>query len=136
MSPLLSRRIPVSILLVLALVVVIHADYHIARPHHMRLSLALDAHWLLALPIFALVAWLVRRIWQDRLWPASAWNLGLAALGAQIVEPLIESLVYLRRVSVPLEPERWQAFVELMTAGLLTYIIVMAMMEKRDSAVG
>ena len=130
-----TRRIPVSGLLVLALVVVLHADYHIARPLDHRLSLALDEHWLLAIPVFAGIAWLVRHWWPDRLWSASAWNLGLAAFGAQIVEPLAESLYYLRTVSVPMEAERWRAFVELMTAGMMTYVIFMAWLTRgqRDS---
>jgi hypothetical protein len=129
-----ARRIPVSLLLVLALVAIIHADYHVARPHHMRWSLAWGEHWLLALPVFALTAWLVRRWWPERVWEASAWTIGLAAFGAQIVEPLVESLVYLRRVSVPMEPERWRAFLELMTAGLLVYLVVMAWLHARERA--
>lgn len=130
------RRLSLTVLLVLALVVIIHADYHVARPHHMRWSLAWGEHWLLALPVFAATAWLIRRWWPDRIWSASAWTLGLAAIGAQLVEPLVESLVYLGQVGIPMEPERWRAFLELMTAGLFVYLATMAWLERRRRAPG
>src|SRR5688500_12560044 len=101
------RRLPVSCWLVLLLAVAIHVDWHAARPahgHHDRLSFGLDCHWMLAVPVFALAAAWVHRRWPGRLLAASAANLGLAAIAAQVLEPLWEQAWYFHRFALGVEP--------------------------------
>ncbi|MFL5542376.1 MAG: hypothetical protein ACJ8J0_25540 [Longimicrobiaceae bacterium] len=121
------RRLPVSPWLVLLLAVVIHADWHAARPaiHHHRLSFGLEQHWLLAIPVFALAAAWVHRRWPGRLLAASIANLGLGALAGQVLEPLAEQAWYFHRFALGVEPARWAAFAELMAAGIATYAVVL-----------
>jgi hypothetical protein len=126
MRPLLSLP------LVLVLAVLTHVDWHIARPHHLRLSLDWDYHWLLGVLVFGWAARYVRRRWPTQLWEASALNLALAALGAQIVEPVAEGLYYFHRWTPPTDPLRWTAFAQFFAAGLLAYLGVMAALERRD----
>jgi hypothetical protein len=126
------RRIPVSCGLVLLLVVAIHADWHAARPalHHHRLSFGLERHWLLAVPVFALAAAWVHRRWPGRLLAASAANLGLAAVGAQLLEPLGEQAWYFHRFGLGIEPARWGAFLAFMAVGLATYALTLAVLRR------
>jgi hypothetical protein len=126
------RRIPVSPWLVLLLVVAVHADWHAARPelHHHRLSFGLERHWLLAIPVFALAAAWVQRQWPRRLLAASAANLGVAAAGAQLLEPLGEQAWYFHRFRLGIEPARWGAFLAFMAVGLATYALTLAVLRR------
>ena len=129
------RRIPVSLCcLVPLLAVAIHLDWHLARPatgHHDRLSFGLEEHWLLAVPVFALAAAWVHRRWPDRLLAASVANLGLAALAAQVLEPLWEQAWYFHRFALGVEPLRWAAFLEFMAAGIATYAVALLVLRRR-----
>src|SRR5919199_5955457 len=105
------RRLLFAVL-VLALAVAVHVDWHLARPahHHRRLSLGWDQHWLFAALAFAIVGWLVARTWPERPWRSGVWIAALAILLAQGVEPMSEVALYLHRFGYPAEPERWKAF--------------------------
>jgi hypothetical protein len=129
------RRLPVSCWLVLLLAVAIHVDWHAARPslHHDRLSFDLEQHWFLAVPVFALAAAWVHRRWPARLLAASATNLGLAAVAAQVVEPLWEQAWYFHRFGLGVVPERWAAFAAFMAAGIATYALVLAVLRRREA---
>ncbi|HVG44460.1 MAG TPA: hypothetical protein VM890_06995 [Longimicrobium sp.] len=130
------RRLPVSPWLVLLLVVAIHVDWHAARPslHHDRLSFDLERHWLLAVPVFALAAAWVRRRWPGRLLAASAANLGLAAVVAQVLEPLGEQAWYFHRFGLGIVPARWTAFLAFMAVGIATYVLTLAVLHRRAAA--
>jgi len=107
--------------LTLSLAVVVHVDWHFARPTHHRLSLGWNQHWLFAALGFGLVGWAVARIW-----PAQAWRRGgviaaLAVVLAQVIEPIGEVAVYLHRIGYPNEPARWTAFFICIGVGLPAY---------------
>ncbi|HYJ80494.1 MAG TPA: hypothetical protein VEW03_12855 [Longimicrobiaceae bacterium] len=125
------RRL-VSIPLVLLLVAIIHLDWHLARPHHHhRLSFDWDYHWLVAIPVFALAAAYVHRRFPGREWAAGAANLFLAALGAQVLEPLAEELYYLHRFVVMTDALRWAVFAEFMVAGIAAFAATMLVLKSR-----
>ena len=130
------RRLPISLGLVLLLAVAIHADWHAARPalHHHRLSFGLEQHWLLAVPVFALAAAWVHRRWPGRLLAASAANLGLAAFGAQVLEPLGEQAWYFHRLGLGVVPARWAAFLAFMAVGIAAYALTLAVLQRRATA--
>jgi hypothetical protein len=67
----------------------IHVDWHFARPHHHRLSLEWSSHWLFGMVFFAVAGWYVARRWSDRPWRAAAWNVALALILAQGIEPCL-----------------------------------------------
>jgi hypothetical protein len=127
------RRAPVSLVLVLGLAVMIHVDWHLARPahgHHHRLSFGWPYHWALAIPLFALAAWIVARRWPDRLAAASALNLGLALAAGQLLEPLAEQFHYAQRVALDIEPLRWTVFFQFAGAGLLAYCCAILLLHR------
>lgn len=118
------KRGSLSVLLALGLAVVVHADWHLARPahgHH-RLSFGLPYHWVVAIPAFALAAWAVARLWPGRFAAASCWIVGTALVGAQLLEPLGEQIVYAHRLGMQIEPARWTAFWGCAAAGLAAYV--------------
>jgi len=118
----------VSYLVLLGLAGLIHLDWHLGRPHHMRLSLEWGRHWLAAIPVFALAGWFLAARFPDRLWAASAINLVGAAFLGQVLEPLAENLGD-SRFSLAMPAERWMAFAQFMAAGLMTYLIPLAWLE-------
>src|SRR5712691_5391708 len=77
MSPRFYLSLPLALLLGLA----IHLDWHLARHEHDGRSLGWDAHWLVAIPIFALAAWYIARRWPP---PDTPWR---PATLADEVEP-------------------------------------------------
>jgi hypothetical protein len=116
------RRL-LSAALVLALAVVVHVDWHLARPagHHRRLSLGWDQHWLFAALSFAAVGWVVARAWPERPWWPGAWIAALALVLAQGIEPVSEVALYFHRLGYPHEPQRWATFFVCVAAGLPAY---------------
>lgn len=121
-------RRPISPALVLGLIVGLHADWHLARPREGRLSLDWHQHWLFCVAFFAIAAWYIRRRWRDRVWSATAWNLGLALVGAQIVEPILESVGYVHQMGYDVEPARWVAFGVCVLGGGISYIAVLQLL--------
>jgi hypothetical protein len=116
------RRLLFAVL-VLALAVAVHVDWHLARPayHHRRLSLGWDQHWLFAALAFAAVGWVVARAWPDRPWRPGAWIAALALVLAQGVEPASEVALSFHRLGYPNEPGRWAAFFVCVAGGLPAY---------------
>jgi len=119
--------------LCIALAVGLHLDWHLARPRHHRLSLAWPYHWVITAVLFGIVAWLIARLWtRDR------WRIGFAIfLGAvflaQIVEPMMEILVYEQRVGYPADPGRSEAFLLTMAAAIPLYFLALLLCAPRDS---
>src|SRR5512134_2043498 len=68
----------------------LHLDWHAARPAVHHLSLGWPLHWLLAVPVFALIAWFVLRAWSERPFSASLAIVGIASILAGLVEPAWE----------------------------------------------
>lgn len=124
---------PISPWLILGLIAGLHADWHFARPPEERLSLGWNQHWLFCAALFAVAGWFVRGRWPDRVWPATAWNLGLAVIGAQVVEPVLESVGYLHHMGYEVEPERWTAFWVCLLAGGFGYFLGLRVQAWRSS---
>lgn len=107
-----------SCLLALALAAVIHVDWHLARPEHHRLSLGWAHHWIFAAAAFAAIGWIIARAWPGRATRVATSVLVFGAIIAQIVEPVLEMVVYEGVIAYPDEPERWKAFAVCLAAGI------------------
>jgi hypothetical protein len=124
----------VSIPLTLALAAYLHADWHFARPLHHRLSLDWSSHWIGCVAVFALVGVYIARRWPGARWRAAAWNVAIALVLAQVVEPLLEAAFYLRTLVYDVEPARWAAFGECLATGLPALALVLAVAGRRLTA--
>jgi hypothetical protein len=129
----MMRRL-VSIPLVLLLGAFLHADWHFARPLHHRLSLDWSSHWIGCAAVFALAGWYIARRWPDARWRAAAWNVAIAVVLAQLVEPLLESAFYAHTLAYDVEPARWAAFGECLAAGLPALGVTLALVRRRQTA--
>jgi uncharacterized membrane protein YagU involved in acid resistance len=105
-------------LLSVLLAVGIHVDWHLARPHHHRLSLEWREHWIFSIVLFALVGMIVARLWPAVRWRAGTWTLALWVVLAQVVEPVLEAVFYDHRLAYDVEPARWTAFFVCLAAGI------------------
>ena len=128
-----KRRTILAVLISLALAAAIHTDWHFARPTTHHLSLGLSWHWLLAGPVFGLVAWYVVRAWPADVLRASLWIVGGAVLLAGLVEPAWEYFVG----GVPFDwafgPTRTTALATFVCTGLITYIVVLVSVQRVGS---
>ena len=124
-----SLSLPLSLLLGLA----IHLDWHLARHEHDGRSLGWDAHWLLAIPIFALAAWLIARRWRppDNPWRPAALTVALAVLLGQVLEPLGEIIHFQATLAEELEPARLTAFALFTLTGLVTMGLTLWVLARR-----
>ena len=126
-----------SMVSVVILAVAIHADWHLARGHdHGRLSGDVALHWVLALPVFAVLAALVSRGAANQRWHRSAWIVGGGVLVGQVLEPLTEWLTDGVTWRWMVNGPRWTAFAEFMAAGLLTFLGVMGGVGDREEGSG
>ena len=113
-------RLP-AVLLSVILAAVLHLDWHLARPAHHRLSLEWSHHWLATAVAFAIAGCVIARRW-----PANRWALGgavyvAAVVLAQVVEPVLEVLLYEGRLGYSVESARWAAFGRAMMAATPAY---------------
>jgi hypothetical protein len=121
----------VSIPLTLALGAFLHADWHLARPLHDRLSLDWSSHWIACVAAFGLAGVYIARRWPGARWQAATWNVAVALLWAQVVEPLLEAAFYLQTLAYDVEPARWRALGECIAAGLPALVIVLIVAGRR-----
>ena len=112
----------------------LHADWHLARPLHHRLSLAWPGHWVATAALFALVGWWIARRWTDRRWRMALDVLVIALVVAQVIEPSLEVLVYEHRLGYPVEPERWRVLARTLAAALPAYAVALWMCAPRPAA--
>lgn len=112
------RRAGGVLLAALVLAAGIHTDWHLARPHHHRLSLAWREHWIFAIAVFAAVGWFVARTWPRTRWRDGAWTLALAILIGQGVEPVLEMVLYRGVLGYPNEPDRMAVFLLCIAVGI------------------
>ena len=127
----------ISIWAVLLIMVMVHVDWHFGRGHHHRLSLNWSYHWLTGLVTFFLLALFCARKWPENFVRAGLLN-GLAGLFAgQIIEPLLEVLVYRVPLAQVFTPERWYVFLQFAIAalaGLVAGVLVIAAQRKAASS--
>jgi len=120
-----SIRSLISWRLVIAIAVMLHLDWHVARPHGMHFSGAWQHHWILGLLTLSAAAWFVVRKWPHAPWSAAAVNLGIAILLAQIVEPIVYGLIF-EHGSPPMNPPFfWQAFGEFLLGGIFAFVAIL-----------
>ena len=129
-EPLIMPR-HTAVVLSLILGATLHVDWHLARPLHHRLSLAWSEHWLATAAIFAIVGCVIARFWPSQRFRVGAIVLVSAAVLAQFVEPLLEALIYERRLGYDVEPARWVAFVESIVASSIAYIAALILCAPR-----
>jgi len=113
--------LPVALLIGLG----IHLDWHLARPMDQRLSAHLSAHWILAIPLFAGVAWYFVRRWPvGGIWPG-VLTVAVGVLLGEIIEPLLEVLAG-DTLADAYEPLRVRAFITYLGAGIVTLGVTLA----------
>jgi hypothetical protein len=115
-----------GVLVTLGLAVAIHLDWHAARPTTHHLSLGLSWHWLLAVPVFALVAWYVVRAWSNQVTRASLWIVGGALVLGGIIEPAVEYYFEDATIDWAFGPLRNTALATFVATGLVAYAAVLA----------
>jgi len=79
----------VEFLSAIGIAAAIHVDWHLARHVHARLSFGLAWHWVLAVPVFAAMTWVITRVSLDRAVLRSGLAILLGILLGQIAEPLL-----------------------------------------------
>ena len=125
-------RRPLSLWVAVLIGVAVHADWHLAR-HGDRLSGGLALHWLLAIPVFAFVAWYMHRRFAGSM-IAAAWTITLGLLLGQVVEPLTEVLFMGETWADVLAPERSSAFTLFLVVGIATFALVWWLGRTRPNA--
>lgn len=116
---------------VIVVALLVHVDWHFARPAHHRLSLEWSNHWVFALLSFGAAGRYAAYRWRGLGWDAPVINLGIALLLAQGVEPVLESLYYDHRLAYAVDAERWQAFLLAMAAGIPAFLVMYGLMRSR-----
>lgn len=110
-------RLAAAVLSIL-LAVILHVDWHVARPAHHRLSLGWADHWVITAGLFALAGCLIARRWSRAAWKMGAIVLAAAVLLAQGLEPVLEVLFFEGRLGYPDDPGRLAVFGRTMTAAV------------------
>ena len=100
----------VSIWATLLIAVIVHVDWHFGRGHDHHLSLSLRYHWMLGLVAFFLLALFCARKWPRNAVVAALVNGILGLFIGQIVEPLLEVVLYRVPVANGFTGERWAVF--------------------------
>ena len=120
-----------SIAAVLAITVVIHVDFHLARPATHHWSFGLWWHWVSCMVVFGAAGAYIARRWPAERWRATATNLVAGLIGGQVIEPLLENIPFGGGIAWHVSPERWNAFFLCAAAGIATMVAVVALMPGR-----
>jgi hypothetical protein len=125
-------RSPILWLTALWLGLLVHVDWHLARPLHHRLSFGLEAHWLLGVGAAFSVGWIVARRWPRSPARAAALIVALGVLMGQGLEPLGE-VVTTGWDWEPLQnPQRWRAVGEFLAATVLSLPVALIVFTRRS----
>jgi len=125
------RRWLISIPVILIIAVVIHADYHLARPAIHHWSFGLWWHWASCAAVFALAGGYLAWRWPVDRWRAAAVNVTLGFVGGQGIEPLLEGVPFGEGIRWDVPPDRWEAFGLCAAAGIVSLVIVLALWRGR-----
>ena len=128
------NRNALAALVSIALATAIHLDWHVARPTVHHLSLGLPAHWLLAIPVFGLVAWYVVRVWPLSVLPASIAILGVAIVIGGVLEPAWEYFLGGASFEWAFGRTRNVILASFVGTGLLAYVAVAAILSRPSSS--
>ena len=120
-----------SALVSLALATAIHLDWHVARPTTHHLSLGLSWHWLLAIPVFGLVAGYVARAWPAEIARASVGIVGFGILLGGVLEPAWEYYFADATFEWAFGAQRTTMLFTFVCMGLITYVTVLVLLRRR-----
>src|SRR5688572_12385058 len=126
----MQRRVLSAVFVAIGLAGAIHADWHFARPTHHRLSLGLPWHWLLAIPVFTLVAWYVTRVWPMQVRRASIAIVLSAAFAAGVLEPAWEYFMDGANLEWAFGATRNAALAAFVGTGLIAYVLTLASIQR------
>jgi hypothetical protein len=110
------------------LAVMLHADWHLARPHHhgvLNPGLNWSYHWAATAAVFGVVGFIIARFWPHRRWHTGVMALVIGVILAQLIEPMGEAAVFQRRLGYVSEPARWVAFWQALAAAVPTYLLAL-----------
>ena len=108
------------------LAMALHADWHLARPQHQH-GFTLNPgfnwpyHWIATAAIFAVVGWVIGRRWTEQRWRIATTSIVLGIVLSQMIGPVLEALVFERRLGYHVEPARWIAFWQALAASVPAY---------------
>ena len=122
-------------LVILGLATAIHLDWHVARPTVHHLSLGLPAHWLLAIPVFGLVAWYVVRAWPSKVLAASVGILGSAIILGGVLEPAWEYFLGGASFEWAFGRTRTTMLVAFVAMGLVAFVAAIAFLRRAPLSV-
>lgn len=118
-----------------AVAVLIHLDWHVGRPRHMRYSLDWDFHWVLGLGAgIGMALIFVRRFGSGKAGPALLVTGMLGFLLGQIVQPALEAIGNSLAFGTVNPPVRWSVFAGFSIAWLAGSAVVLALALRRASA--
>ena len=120
-----------TVILSLLLAIVLHIDWHLARPLHHRLSLEWSHHWIGTAAVFLIVGCVIARRWPEHAWRMAITVFLAAAVLAQLVEPTLEVLFYEGRLGYDGEPARWVAFWKAISAGAVALVLGLLCMRRK-----
>jgi len=120
-------------LVAVALATAIHLDWHVARPTVHHLSLGLPAHWLLAIPVFALAAWYVVRTFPSNILTASVAILAGAIILGGVIEPAWEYFLGDASYEWAFGRARTTMLASFVGTGLVAYVACVAFLRRRFS---
>jgi hypothetical protein len=124
-----------SIIAGIVLAVSLHADWHLARPHHHGLlnpGLNWPYHWVATAAVFGIVGFVIARFWPRRRWQIGVLALVIGVVAAQLIEPVGEAAVFQQRLGYVSEPGRWLAFWQALAAAVPTYLLALWLGAKRS----
>jgi hypothetical protein len=114
-----------SIPAILALWVIVHLDWHLARSHHHRLSMEWHQHWIVGIVAFFFLVLFCAWKWPKPFVRVALFNSAIGLFLGHIVEAWIESQLNHEAIGAVLTPERWHAFFQFSLAGIAGLLLGM-----------
>ncbi len=129
------RNIVLVLVWAVILAVLVHVDWHVGRPGHMRLSLDWPFHWLLGLAAGAGMGWLfLRRRGHGGAERMLAFTGGLGLVLGQVVEPALEVVAYGETFEAVYPAVRWELFAAFAAAWVAGAALAVAVSRWRRRA--
>ena len=114
----------------------LHADWHLARPHHHGLlnpGLNWPYHWAATAAVFGVVGFVIARFWPHRRWRTGVMALVVGVVIGQLIEPVGEAALFQHRLGYASEPARWVASWQALAAAVPTYLLALWLGAKRTT---
>jgi hypothetical protein len=130
----MTRR--TSMIAGIVLAVSLHADWHLARPHHhgvLNPGLNWPYHWAATATVFTIVGIVIARLEPQRRWRVGLMALTIGVVLAQLIEPVGEAAVFQRRLGYATEVGRWAAFWQALAAAVPVYVLALWLGAKRHT---